>query len=172
MSDISKSPSRFSFDRDNYLRVCKEKNIEPLTEYLDTINETIENHLHRFDEPKSQEHNLEYDLLTTEWVLIKVRNSQIYAQNLYAAMCNNTFVKNDIWPILQEKEWSCSWRHAGGIIADMRQEGDYMDWYCSGKQRDRSKLADPTPGYVAEEVVTEEIENDLKRLNWIIKKNK
>jgi hypothetical protein len=28
-------------------------------------------------------------------------------------------------------EWSCSWRSAGGIVAALSGEGDYLDWYCS-----------------------------------------
>jgi len=76
--------------------------------------------------------DLEYDLRSTEWVIEKVKADKVYAQHLYAAMCNNDFMRNEVWPILTEKKWSCSWRHAGGIIADMRGEGDYIDWYCSG----------------------------------------
>jgi hypothetical protein len=72
-------------------------------------------------------------------------------------------------PILKEQKWSCSWRYAGGIIADMRQEGDYIDWYCSGigdglgnGDKDRVK------GYVSEGVVTEEIKADLLKVGWIV----
>jgi hypothetical protein len=29
--------------------------------------------------------------------------------------------------------WSCSWRYAGGLVADMREQGEnYLDFYCSG----------------------------------------
>mgnify|MGYP003705677079 CR=1 FL=1 len=30
----------------------------------------------------------------TDWILEKVRESDVYAQHLYAAMCNNEFQKN------------------------------------------------------------------------------
>jgi hypothetical protein len=79
-------------------------------------------------------------------------------------MCNNDFQKLAVIPILQDQRWSCSWRSAGGIIADMREEGDYIDWYCSGIMNDEYE----PEGYVPESVVTDEIREDLKRLGWIV----
>ena len=117
--------------------------------------------LERENDPEWQKNNLEYDLRSTDWILKKVRESDTYAQNLYAAMCNTDFTKNDVWPILQEDTWSCSWRYSGGIIADMREKGDYMDWYCSGIGR----CDDAVP----EGVVTDEIREDLLKLGWIVK---
>jgi hypothetical protein len=134
-------------------------------------------------DPIWQKNNLEYDLLTTDWILEKVRTQTYYAQNLYAAMCNNEFQRNDVWPILSEQKWSCSWRHAGGVIADMLGKGDYIDWYCSGINGDQDEM---TQGelenltleqqtrykdsllFVRESVVTEEIENDLFELGWLV----
>ena len=60
---------------------------------------------------------------------------------------------------------------AGGIVADMREQGDYIDWYCSGigNSEDGYGLAGNKPeqgAYVPEGVVTEEIELDLNRLGW------
>jgi len=90
--------------------------------------------------------DLEYDLFKTDWIVSKCKNSK-YAQNLYAALCNNRFFKSD-------EEWTCSWRQAGGIVADIRNIGEgYMDFYCSGN----------------ESVVTPEISNDLLNLGWLIK---
>ena len=116
-----------------------------------------------------QKNNMEYDLRTCEPFLKKVRSSDTYAQNLYAALCNNDFTKLDVIPILKEEKWSCSWRHAGGIIADMRVQGDYIDWYCSGIG-DGLGNGDTTgvKGYVSESVVTDEIREDLKKLGWIV----
>lgn len=116
----------------------------------------------RFNDPMNQKNDLEYELRTTNWILQKVRNSEIYAQNLYAAMCNNEFVRiDDVWNILKEEYWGVSWRTAGGIIADMREEGDYMDWYCSG-------ISQPNTGNVSESVVTQEIKDDLRQLGWVV----
>jgi len=107
---------------------------------------------------------MEYDLRSTSWICDKVKASEVYAQNLYAAMCNNDFQKLAVVPILRDQRWSASWRSAGGIIADMREEGDYIDWYCSGIMND-----DYEPkGYVPEMVVTDEIREDLKQLGWIV----
>ena len=114
--------------------------------------------------------DLEVEMLSTTWFRNKVRESKSYAQNLYAAMCNNEFVKNDVWSILQDKRWSASWRSAGGIVADLCGEGDYMDWYCSGMGFfDKSEIV-PLK-YVPEGMVTDEIREDLLKLGWLVIKH-
>lgn len=117
-------------------------------------------------DPEWKKNNLEYDLRNTDWVVDKVKENNTYAQNLYAALCNNQFVKHDIFAILKEEYWSCSWRHAGGIIADILDEGDYMDWYCSGSGGPMGGMGDT--GYLPEGVVADCIEEDLSRLGWKI----
>jgi hypothetical protein len=125
--------------------------------------------------------SLEQDLLASPLMLAKVRSSAVYAQHLYAAMCNQEFIKNEIWPQLRGETWSCSWRHAGGIVADMRQQGDYLDWYCSGirgdglsdeeyNQLDRTdqELYIETRQYVSESHVTDEMREDLLTLGWCV----
>jgi hypothetical protein len=111
-----------------------------------------------------QKNNLENDLLATDWILEKVRNSDTYAQNLYASMCNTDFTKNEVWPILKEEVWGCSWRHAGSIIADMQEKGDYMDWYCSG-----IGCPEISKEYVPEGHVTDEIRDDMLKLGWLVR---
>jgi hypothetical protein len=178
MSKVSKSPDRHTFQKQGYVERQKEKGEDVNEDYLDYFEKVIDDHNHKFDDPKSRINNMEYDLLTTDWILEKVRASESYAQNLYAAMCNNDFIRREMWPILKEEKWSCSWRYAGGIIADMRQEGDYIDWYCSGiggqnleyegiESEDAWKKR---TGYVPECVVTDEIETDLNKLGWIVVK--
>jgi hypothetical protein len=132
MTKISSSSDRFSFQKESYIKRMEENDEEPSQSYLDYFQTVIENHKNKFNDLKSRENNLEWDLLTTDWILEKVRSNNEYAQNLYAAMCNNEFTKREMWPILKEETWGCSWRYAGGIIADMQQKGDYIDWYCSG----------------------------------------
>jgi hypothetical protein len=116
------------------------------------------------------ENDLEYDLRTTEWILAKARASNSYAQNIYAAMCNMRWQKLDTFPILKDEYWSCSWRSAGGIVADMLQKGDYIDWYCSGIRNGVDMGGSPEEGpagYVPEATVTEEIRADFQKLGWI-----
>jgi len=178
MTKISKSPQRHSFQREGYLRRQEEKG-EPVNEdYVDLFEQILNDHHHKFDNPASRINNMEYDLLTTDWILEKTRTSDSYAQNLYAALCNNDFTRAEMWPILKEEKWSCSWRYAGGIIADMQQKGDYIDWYCSGSGGlnqeydgiETNEQWQARTGYVPESVVTEEIERDLYQLGWIVVK--
>lgn len=87
------------------------------------------------------------------------------AEDFYRALCNMRWKKVDyraedeqIVDRLKGEEpdvWSCSWRYAGGILADIRtehhgQSEDYMDFYCSG---DEGK-------------VTALVEEHFERLGW------
>jgi hypothetical protein len=165
----SRSPQRHTFQKQGYVARMEEKG-EPINEdYLEHFQKIIEHDQHKFDDPKSHENNMEYDLVTTDWILAKTRESKQYAQNLYAAMCNNSFQRNDVMPLLKNQTWGCSWRYAGGIIADMRQEGDYIDWYCSGMGSGLGNGDETgTKGYVGEGMVTDEIREDLFRLGWLV----
>jgi len=138
MSDPSKSPDRYSFQKEGYVTRMKEKGEEPNQDYLDMFQKILEDADKKWQTPESMIDNMEYDLVTTDWILEKVRASDSYAQNLYAAICNNDFQKLAVMPILKNQTWGASWRSAGGIIADMRQEGDYIDWYCSGIRNDQN----------------------------------
>jgi hypothetical protein len=108
--------------------------------------------------------NLENDIMSAAWICDKVRSSGSYAQNLYAAMCNNQFQRKDVWPILKDERWSCSWRYAGGVVARIVGTGDYIDYYCSGIFGE----GEYTTGYVPESQVTAEIEQDLAELGWYV----
>ena len=117
------------------------------------------------------------DMMDCQWFKDKVRASESYAQNLYAAMSNMQWQKKDVWPILKDELWGASWRGAGGIVAELRCEGDYMDWYCSGMggiaalpedlgNEDQLEAAMEARKHVPEGHVTEEILEDLGRLGW------
>jgi hypothetical protein len=174
MTKVSKSPQRHTFQKEGYVKRQEEKGEAINENYLNMFDKILNEHEHKFDDPKSHVNNLEYDLLTTEWILDKVRTSDSYAQNLYAALCNVEWRKRDLWTELKEENWGCSWRYAGGIIADMQQKGDYIDWYCSGsgglnreyEGEETNEEWQKRTGYVPEANVTEEIERDLNKLGW------
>jgi len=119
----------------------------------------------------NRKYDLEVDLSEVEWMKKKIQSSEMYAQNLYAALCNNQFQKIDNWCILSDEMWSCSWRYAGGIMANIRGEGDYMDYYCSG-----IGTAELTPieddgiirMHLPESAVSDEVREDLRKLGWIV----
>ena len=114
--------------------------------------------------------NLERDMKDAAWFVHKVRTSESYAQNLYAALCNNAFQKVEVVPILKDEVWSCTWRYAGGIVADIRCEGSYMDWYCSGIGGTIDENSKDN-GYVSESHVTDEIKQDFEKLGWLVVKD-
>jgi hypothetical protein len=180
--DPSTSPDRNTFQLDAYRARKAEEGGAISDEYVAIMESIREEGRNKWKDPKRCENNLEYDLVTTDWILAKVRADRAYAQNLYAAMCNNEFQKNDVWPVLKDQRWGCSWRSAGGVIADMRQAGDYIDWYCSGIRNDaplddegyaqldkpQQELYLETKRYVSEGTVTDEIREDLLRLGWVV----
>ena len=182
MTNLSRSPSRNTFQKEKYIERCKEEGKEPDKAYIKMYEQHNFDKLEQEEDPMWKKDNMEYDLRSTDWMLAKVRESRIYAQNLYAAICNNDFQKLDVMPILKDERWSASWRYAGGIIADMRQEGDYIDWYCSGIRNNDPLLPGEWEGwtleqqtfykegeaFVPESMVTDEIREDLKKLGWIV----
>ena len=182
---ISSSPEKHTFQKEGYVKRCEEQGKLPDPEYLDMFKTWREQAQANIVDPEWQKDNMEYDLRSTQWIIDKTKNDDVYAQHLYASMCNNDFTKNDVWPILTEKRWSCSWRHAGGIIADMQEKGDYINWYCSGI-RDSKILDDDEfraltkeqqesyiqgKKFVPESCVTDEIREDLLKLGWIVVDN-
>lgn len=148
------SPDRFGFMIDNYKKKL-EKNPENME-----MKKTLEFYercrtLNALDEFK--ENDLAYDLRKCEWIVKKCKSSKRYSQNLYAALCNNSFSKNG-------NEWHCSWRSSGGLVSNLREEGDYADWYCSGVPLDWNLPA--KDGHAPEGTIVEEVKSDLERLGW------
>lgn len=109
--------------------------------------------------------NLEADMKLSKEVIELCANEE-QAKDFYRALSNMQWRKINI---LSDDEriidrlkgeeqdlWSCSWRYAGGIIADIRNEHhgkseDYMNFYCSGD----------------ESLVTETVERCFNNLGWI-----
>jgi hypothetical protein len=120
--------------------------------------------------------DLERDLWNSPEFLEKIRTRKDYAQNVYAALCNMRWQPTEVFPILKDEYWSCSWRSAGGIVAEFRRPvatEDYMDWYCSGMGGIGGYEDDETheqwqkkTGYVPEGTVTDEIREDFARSGW------
>jgi len=174
----SKSPDRNTFQKNAYLERCKEEGVEPNADYLQ-LYESDSAADNAWAASNEHDNDLEWDLRTNAAILAKVRSSESYAQNLYAAMCNNKFQRNDVWPVLKDQTWACTWRSAGGIIADMREEGDYIDWYCSGiggptgggseydPELEKALLA--RQNFVPESTVTDEIRADLYSIGWTVR---
>jgi hypothetical protein len=71
--------------------------------------------------------------------------SELFATVLYSALCNTTWLHK-----ATGTPWHCSWRSAGGIVADLRCEGDYLDWYCS----------------MGEGLVDEQVLDEIGALGW------
>ena len=166
---VSKSPERHTFQKEGAIKRAEEAGEEPNQSYIDMWDQIKIDEANRIHDPEWQQDNLEYDLRSTEWILAKARTSDSYAQNIYAAMCNIRWQKLDAFPILKDEYWSCSWRSAGGIVADMLEKGDYIDWYCSGIGNEESGYglsSKRANGYVPEGTVTEEIREDFQKLGW------
>jgi hypothetical protein len=171
---VASSPERHTFQKEGYIERAKESGEEPDQGYLDWFDQIKLDEANKINDPEWQKNNMEYDLRSSKELCDKVKARDDYAQNLYAAMCNMTWQSREFWQELKGETWSASWRYAGGIIADMREEGDYIDWYCSGMGGlNREYDGDETneqwqarTGFVTEGTVTEEIELDLNRLGW------
>jgi hypothetical protein len=176
---MNRSKERHTFQAENYIKRCEETGEEPSQDYLGMYEDAKAHDLARDADEEWKKNNLEYDLRSTEWICAKAKAREEYAQNIYAALCNQDWQRNAVWPLLKGQTWSCSWRYAGGIVADMREQGDYMDWYCSGirggtmhddaeltnEQRARIEWYDEH--FVSESHVTDEIREDFFKLGWI-----
>jgi len=71
--------------------------------------------------------------------------SELFATVLYSALCNTTWLHK-----ATGTPWHCSWRSAGGLVADLRSEGNYLDWYCS----------------MGEGLVDEQVLDEIGALGW------
>ena len=183
MTKVASSPERHTFQKEGYIKRCEEKGEEPNPDYVNMYKTWREQDEDNLVNPEWQHYNMEYDLRSTQWICDKVKASDNYAQNLYAAIANNEFAKFtqtgdriETFRNLKGDYWGASWRSAGGIIADMREQGDYIDWYCSGIGNEeygngldgtKPELDEDGRTYVPESVITDEIRDDLAKLGWV-----
>ena len=184
MTKLSTSPDRGMFHIECEQKAVAEgrKTAEAAQEMIEFYQSWNDRNVEREADPEWAKNNMEYDLRSSEWMVAKVRASEAYAQNLYAAMCNRDFIKNDVWPLLKDQRWSCSWRYAGGIVAHTDGKGDYIDWYCSGiksgplTELEKEKMTEESIArvewmnehFVGEGYVTDEIREDLLELGWVV----
>ena len=79
--------------------------------------------------------------------LFSIPRDRAFAEDVYRALSNMQW-RNKNNP---ENIYACSWRYAGGLVAEYMNQGEnYIDYYCSGSE-----------GYVSEEV-----EKCLNDLGW------
>ena len=138
------SPDRYSFHQK-----CDKQNLDEGKMSLETYDQyrmywelaKVKDAIPTTDLP-----DLEYELRTSDYIHDKCLASEQYCMDLYAALCNNDFIKDG-------KECGYTWRTAGGIIANILETGDYINWYLSG----------------GEGIVTDEVREDIKKLGWEIR---
>lgn len=69
----------------------------------------------------------EFKKIITKNLSEKVKDES-FAKQLYASLCNTIWYNKNT-----EDIYSCTWRYAGGLVAEMRCKGEnYLDFYCSG----------------------------------------
>jgi hypothetical protein len=119
MKKVASSPERHTFQKEGYIKRCEEKGEEPNPDYVNMYKTWREQEAEQLLDPAWQKNNMEYDLRSSKEMCDKVKQSDNYAQNLYAAMCNMTWQRREFWQELKGEVWSCSWRHSGGDIGAM-----------------------------------------------------
>lgn len=90
-----------------------------------------------------QRPNLLRNIQDSDNIKSKMRNSRDYCERFYGTLCNNELMYGDYVT-------GYSWRATGGLIADILGEGDYMNWYCGGR----------------EGAIDEEVQDDLNSIGW------
>lgn len=177
---MNRSPERNTFRLKSYLERCEADGEEPNENYIELYQGEDRRDMEKEENAQWKINNLEYDLRSNKWICDKAKAREEYAQNIYAALCNQDWQRNDVWPLLKGETYSCSWRYAGGIVADMREEGDYIEWYCSGikggasedelaamTSEDRERYQWMHKHFVGEGHVTDEVREDFFKLGWI-----
>ena len=69
MSKISKSPERLTFQKQGYIKRMEEKGEALDPNYIKVYEDDLKRYDNRFSADESRKANMEYDLLTTNWIL-------------------------------------------------------------------------------------------------------
>jgi hypothetical protein len=96
--------------------------------------------------------DLEKDVVDTDWLRERITSSEEYARAFYSTLCNNAFKHKEGGPL---DIWTCSWRYAGEMLSNIRAQGDYSYYYCSGN----------------EGVIDPEVRFDIAQIGWNILDN-
>jgi hypothetical protein len=96
--------------------------------------------------------DFEFEILYEKACIVyrKIIENDSYARDFYGALCNNELFHNG------ELTDGYTFREAAGLIADIRKNGSYLDWYCSGN----------------EGKVTDEVRQDLLDMGYTLEKIK
>ena len=97
--------------------------------------------------------------------LLNKFSDKTFAQNFYAALCNT------VWVDSNNNEFFFSWRGAGTLVSDIRNNffetyEDYLDYYCSGLKSDYDSQLDSN--FVEEGFVTQEISECMASIGVIM----
>jgi hypothetical protein len=61
--------------------------------------------------------------------VLKYLDSEEKKTQIYNALCNIVWYNPK-----QLVQYSCSWRYAGGLVANVEKSKDYLDYYCSDNE--------------------------------------
>lgn len=96
--------------------------------------------------------DLERDILENDLLKTRAKADRQFALDMYRALCNNVFIHSGGE---EPVTFGCSWRYAGGIMAELVDGHDYMDFYCAGGEGD----------------ISPEIEQVFAELGWTVDPN-
>lgn len=116
------------------------------------------------------ERDVEEELKNNTAICQRIADSEVFAQHVYAALCNQQYYPHGV-DQEHTDAWSCTWRYAATIIADIRNthlhepqnsdiQEDYIHWYCSGMG--------VLEGSVGEGIVTDDVRRVFHDMGWDI----
>lgn len=98
--------------------------------------------------------DLETDIYRNPEFVARIRQSNDLATDLYRALCNNRFLHTSQMNDDDPWYWSCTWRGAGALVAEIVGTNpdpmNYCDYYCAG----------------GEGTITPEIADILASMGW------
>lgn len=114
-------------DNERYHRERREKGITgPIV--LDEQAQEIRDRLSAVRDKINEHGEQDFETAFREALFSRLADRD-FAEDAYRCLCNVEWRHED------GSRYSCSWRYAGGLIAELRDHNeDYMDFYCSGQE--------------------------------------